>query len=122
MSPSDNTSNPLSEVAHSVGAMWAALGSVVSALVAGGILTAVQANTVAAIGEAAPGVITLLGAIIAAVSAAVVGVIAATRTVAIGRDHVTPSARPRGYDAAGNLVPLAPVTSMSPPNGEKYMN
>jgi len=132
--PSSERPNPLADAASKVGVAVAAASGVVSALVAFGLLTSIQGEAVQTFGNAAPDTITALGTVIAGIFPLISAVIASFRTAAAARDHVTPSLDPRGLDAAGNLVPLVPVTatsrhpihftatSMSPPSDQKYMS
>lgn len=103
----DNRPNPLGAVASKVGGAWAAISGVVSALVAFGVLSGVQADAVTAAGEAAPGTITALGTVIAGVLPIISGVVAAFRTASAGKEVVTPMSDPRADDG----TPLAPVYS-----------
>lgn len=108
---SDNRPNPLQEIASKVGVAWSVASGVISALVAFGVLSAATANTVTAAGDALPGTIVALGTVIAGIAPIIGGIVAAFRTVAHGRDHVTPISDPRGIDpVSGKLVRLVPAT------------
>lgn len=110
----DERPNPLKEVANKVGVAWATAASVVGMLVTFGVFTAAQGNAVSAVGDAIPGTIEALGIIAGGLVPLVGGVVAAFRTVAAGRDHVTPVSSPRDND--GNvLVPLASVSGLQTP-------
>lgn len=99
--------NPLGHVASTVGAAWAAVSGIVSALTMFGILTIAQGDAIRVAGEAAPSTIAALGAAITGVVTIVGGLISAFRTVAHGKEHVTPIADPRAVDpVSGKLVKL----------------
>lgn len=105
----DERPNPLSEIASKVGVAWSVVSGVVSALVAFGVLTTATAHAITAAGDALPSTIVALGTVIAGVFPIIGGVLAAFRTVAAGRQHVTPVSSPR--DANGNvLVPVGRAT------------
>lgn len=95
--------NPLAEAAAKVGTAWAAAAGVVGALVAYGALTTAQGAALTAAGEALSPTVTALGVVVAGVTPLVGGIVAAFRTAAAGREHVTPMADPRD-DAGRPLV------------------
>lgn len=100
--------NPLGKVAASVGVAWSAAGAVLSALAAWGVLSVATAHSAQVIGDALPDTIVALGTLIAAATPLITGILAAFRTVAHGKDYVTPLSSPRDTD--GNaLVPVGPA-------------
>lgn len=102
--------NPLGRVASTVGVAWSALSGLVSALVMFGVLSGVQGDAIRTAGELAPDTISGLGAAIAGAVTILGGLVSAFRTVAHGRDEVTPIADPRAVDpVSGDLVPLVPA-------------
>ncbi|HEY9415057.1 MAG TPA: hypothetical protein VIQ30_09890 [Pseudonocardia sp.] len=99
---SDSRPAPLKQIASTVGAAWAAVSGIVSALVMFGVLSSVQGDAIRAAGEAAPATISAVGAAITGVVTIVGGLLAAFRTASHGADHVTPVSSPR--DNAGNVL------------------
>lgn len=99
--------NPLGKVASTVGVAWSALAGLVGALVMFGVLTTAQANAIQTIGSVAPDTITAIGTAIGGIMAMLSGVVAAFRTVAHGKDDVTPVVDPRDY-AGNRLIPAGP--------------
>lgn len=90
--------NPLREAASKVGVAWSAGAAIVAYLVTSGVLSAAQGDAIAAAGEAAPGLITQVGGVVAGVIALGGAILASFRTVDSGREHVTPNRDPRDHD------------------------
>ena len=90
--------NPLGEAASKVGVAWSALSGVVGALVTFGALSTVQGDAITAAGQAAEGAVTATGTVLAGVLPLIAGVIAAFRTTAAAKPHVTPMEDPRDHD------------------------
>lgn len=99
--------NPLSEVASKVGVAWAAASGVVGALVTFGALTVAQGDAVTAAGAALEDSTTALGTVVGGLMPLIGAVVAAFRTTAAARDHVTPVTDPR--DNAGHALTPGPA-------------
>lgn len=108
--------NPLGEAASRVGVAWSAVSGVVSALVAYGVLTITQATAIREAGEAIEPTVTAVGAVVAAITPVISGIVAAYRTAAAGREHVTPMSDPRAHDGT-KLIPAAAPTTLTGRSG-----
>lgn len=92
------TREPLSAAAKKVAALVAPLSGVVSALVAYGALTAVQADAVnGALSSISPTIVAV-GTVIAGLAPIVASLAAAFGTASAARPDVTPTADPRDDD------------------------
>lgn len=89
--------NPLRSVAATVAKVTGLLATLVTALAGYGIVTAVQGDAVTGLLGAIPGVVTLIGT-----------VIAAFQTATKGEEQVTPVADPRANDG----TPLVPANTV----------
>lgn len=89
--------NPLRSIAGSVSKVVGVLSALVTSLAGYGIVTAVQGDAVTGLLGALPGIVTLIGT-----------VIAAFQTATRGENQVTPLSDPRANDG----TPLVPATTV----------